>query len=370
MISDNTNATAFGSTTTNFRASSRRVDHTYRDYSLFPSDRLPNGKRGSTNFPAKLHRILSNPDEYSHVRHSLQSNTSSYQSMPSSIFSPSSYTNQCPHPFFYLNLLNPPNCYLLNPRNLSQIIAWMVRRLKYRSDGSKPVRLLTFASSTTLSTQPHGRAWKIQDKDESFTRQVNGWGFKKLHQLGNDYNAYYHEQFLRGLPHLTPLMRRVPQNQGKLLPFVEGEPNFYEIDKHYPLVRQPKMMIPSNQGQQSHNMGGGGNNGAPQVHGTNMMYPMAGNFTSLQLAAVFIHPRTHHLKNTLYNTAISSPCNTANSSMHKILTSTPCSPVLHTLQLNLAMLNENYGWYLILTRATMHRAIAPLLRLKLTKVTR
>ena len=168
-----------------------------------------------------------------------------------------------------------------------------------RSDGSKPVRLLTFASSTTLSTQPHGRAWKIHDKDllisevvpnffsqskyESFTRQVNGWGFKKLHQSGNDYNAYYHEQFLRGLPHLTPLMRRVPQNQGKLLPFVEGEPNFYEIDKHYPLVRQPTMMIPSNQGQQSHNMGGEGNNGAPQVHCTNMMYPMAGNFTSLQI---------------------------------------------------------------------------------------
>jgi len=166
-----------------------------------------------------------------------------------------------------------------------------------RSDGSKPVRLLTFASS--LFSQPHGRAWKIHDKDllisevvpnffsqskyESFTRQVNGWGFKKLHQSGNDYDAYYHEQFLRGLPHLTPLMRRVPQNQGKLLPFVEGEPNFYEIDKHYPLVRQPTMMIPSNQGQQSHNMGGGGNNGAPQVHCTNMMYPMAGNFTSLQI---------------------------------------------------------------------------------------
>jgi hypothetical protein len=126
-----------------------------------------------------------------------------------------------------------------------------------------------------------------QSKYESFTRQLNGWGFKKLHQSGNDFNAYYHEQFLRGLPRLTRLMRRVPQNQGKLLPFVEGEPNFYEIDKHYPLVRQPTattMMIPSNQGQQSHNMVGGGSYGVPlQVHGTNMMYPMDGNFTSLQI---------------------------------------------------------------------------------------
>jgi hypothetical protein len=160
-------------------------------------------------------------------------------------------------------------------------------------------RCLTFTSST-LSAQPHGRAWKIHDKDllisevvpnffsqskyESFTRQINGWGFKKLHQSGNDFNAYYHEQFLLGLPHLTRLMRRVPQNQGKLLPFVDAEPNFYEIDNHYPLVRQPTMMIPSIQGQQSHNMVGGGSYGVPlQVHGTNMMYPMDGNFTSLQI---------------------------------------------------------------------------------------
>ena len=59
--------------TTNFRAPHRRVDHTYIDYSQFPLDRLPKDKKGSTNFPAKLHRILSNP-EYSHVRHSLQTN--------------------------------------------------------------------------------------------------------------------------------------------------------------------------------------------------------------------------------------------------------------------------------------------------------
>jgi hypothetical protein len=78
-------------------------------------------------------------------------------------------------------------------------------------------------------------------------------------------------------------MRRVPQNQGRQLPFVKAEPNFYEINEHYPLVRQPTMMIPSNQGQQSHNMVGGGNNKTPQVHGTNMIYPMDGNFTSLQI---------------------------------------------------------------------------------------
>ena len=166
-------------------------------------------------------------------------------------------------------------------------------------------RHLTLTSST-VSAQPHGRAWKIHDKDllirevvpnffsqskyESFTRQINGWGFKKLHQSGNDFNAYYHEQFLLGLPHLTRLMRRVPQNQGKLLPFVEAEPNFYEINEHYPLVRQPTLMIPSNQGQQSHNMVEGGNNKAPQVHGTNMICPMDGNFASLQIGGGFYPP--------------------------------------------------------------------------------
>lgn len=102
-----------------------------------------------------------------------------------------------------------------------------------------------------ISWMPHGRCWKIHDKDllmrevvpryfaqskyESFTRQLNGWGFKRLHQSGNDFDAYYHECFLRGLPHLTVLMKRVPRNQGKMIPYVEGEPNFYEINQQFPL---------------------------------------------------------------------------------------------------------------------------------------
>lgn len=104
-------------------------------------------------------------------------------------------------------------------------------------------------------TQPHGRAWKIHNKEllirdivplyfvqskyESFTRQLNGWGFKRLHQAGNDFNAFYHECFLKGLPHLTVLMKHVPPNQGKLLPYVDGEPNFYDIEQQYPLPPRP-----------------------------------------------------------------------------------------------------------------------------------
>ena len=44
----------------------RRVDHTYRDYSNFPLAELPAGKKTPTNFPSKLHQILSTP-EYAHV---------------------------------------------------------------------------------------------------------------------------------------------------------------------------------------------------------------------------------------------------------------------------------------------------------------
>ena len=75
----------------------------------------------------------------------------------------------------------------------------------------------------------------VQSKYESFTRQLNSWGFKRLHQSGNDFNAYYHECFLKEMPHLTLLMKRAVKNLGKLLPHVEGEPNFYEIAKQFPL---------------------------------------------------------------------------------------------------------------------------------------
>ncbi len=108
---------------------------------------------------------------------------------------------------------------------------------------------LNFFSILTLAStsQPHGRAWKIHNKDllisevvpryfvqskyQSFARQLNGWGFKRLHQAGNDFNAYYHECFLRGMPQLAVLMKRVSPNQGRLLSHLEREPNFYS-DKY------------------------------------------------------------------------------------------------------------------------------------------
>ncbi|KAL3789629.1 hypothetical protein HJC23_003178 [Cyclotella cryptica] len=139
----------------------RPTDHTYNDYATKPPSphECPITKKSNSNFPAKLHRMISNPAN-------------------------------------------------------SQAITW----------------------------QYHGRAWKVIDKKflvdvvipkyflqtryESFTRQLSGWGFKRLYQSGPDYQCYYHECFLRGLPHLTRLMKRVEPHQGNILPNVEAEPNF------------------------------------------------------------------------------------------------------------------------------------------------
>ena len=71
------------------------------------------------------------------------------------------------------------------------------------------------------------------NKYQSFQRQINSWGFECLHQTGNDKGAYYHEYFLRGMPHLLVLIQRVPPKppKGKTkvlkceLP-TDEEPNF------------------------------------------------------------------------------------------------------------------------------------------------
>lgn len=146
--------------------------------------------------------------------------------------------------------------------------------------------------SDVITWMPHGRSWKVLDrrrfidevvphyyvckKFESFTRQLNGWGFKRLHQSGPDFGCYYHECFLRGIPEITCLIRRLPPNLGKAIPCKEAEPNFYAISKQYPLksrlggssiaqvsvehaARQPSVPTSSTQGN---GVSGGGRNSA------------------------------------------------------------------------------------------------------------
>ncbi|KAL3804128.1 hypothetical protein HJC23_013647 [Cyclotella cryptica] len=101
-----------------------------------------------------------------------------------------------------------------------------------------------------ISWMPHGRAWKILDKEllvsvvckeqfkhekfESFNRQVNGWGFKRLLGNGPDYKCYYNQYFLRGRPDLTSLICRLDK-PGKRLPNKLEEPDLYEISRRFPL---------------------------------------------------------------------------------------------------------------------------------------
>mmetsp|Transcript_13388 Transcript_13388/g.20050 ORF Transcript_13388/g.20050 Transcript_13388/m.20050 type:complete len:484 (-) Transcript_13388:772-2223(-) len=124
-----------------------------------------------------------------------------------------------------------------------------------KSDRNFPARLHVILSneqySHIISWMPHGRAWKVKNKEllveevipkffgqskfASFARQLSGWGFKRLHQTGADFGCYYHECFLRGHPRLTALMRRVSTGQGKVTPNMHSEPDFYLIAQQYSL---------------------------------------------------------------------------------------------------------------------------------------
>lgn len=117
-----------------------------------------------------------------------------------------------------------------------------------------PIKLNTILSnplySDIIAWSPHGRSWKIIDSNRflqdvipnyfehcnytSFKRLVNAWGFRLITK-GPDNQSYYHELFLRGLPHLHLKMRRLACREKKL-PIKPGhEPDFYALAKKRPL---------------------------------------------------------------------------------------------------------------------------------------
>lgn len=138
----------------------RRTDHTYHDYATqSPSPyEFPVTKKSTSNFPAKLHRMISDPSN---------SQTIQWQPHGRGKFYTSSHTVRQHHEVSLFN-----------------------------------------ANYAVLSSS-HSQAWKVLDKEllvevvipkyfvqtkyESFTRQLSGWGFKRLHQTGPDYRCYYHE---------------------------------------------------------------------------------------------------------------------------------------------------------------------------------
>jgi hypothetical protein len=107
-----------------------------------------------------------------------------------------------------------------------------------------------------ISWLPHGRAWRIvrhkafeerviplffrHGRYSSFARQVNGWGFRRITH-GTDYNAYYHEMFLRGLPHICNKMRRLTsKDEDRVKNEDAPTPDFYSLSRANPLPSDSK----------------------------------------------------------------------------------------------------------------------------------
>lgn len=107
--------------------------------------------------------------------------------------------------------------------------------------------------SDIVAWMPHGRSWRVlkprefeirvistyfeHAKFSSFIRQANGWGFRRITQ-GRDRNSYYHELFLRNLPHLCKKMKR-PGVAEKTTADPDHEPDLYKISEIHPIPSSP-----------------------------------------------------------------------------------------------------------------------------------
>lgn len=103
--------------------------------------------------------------------------------------------------------------------------------------------------SDIISWMPHGRSWKIHNlpsfeqsvlpkffehsRITSFIRQANGWGFRRITK-GPNRDSYYHEYFLRGVPHLWKAMCR-PGIANKQTIDPDHEPDLDAISELCPL---------------------------------------------------------------------------------------------------------------------------------------
>ncbi len=170
MGSDGTTITTTTTTTTIMAKHTplKFVDHTYHDYSRYIEEggQLCRHKKSGNNFPARLHKILSEP-EYSHLITWMVSVDGMGFAEPVRQSSSS-----CPF--------------------LSDIAR---QNIEYHSSTA-----FIYASCCGWDTQPHGRAWMIIDRERfvqevvpkyfssskyhSFCRQLNWWGFKRLYGPG------------------------------------------------------------------------------------------------------------------------------------------------------------------------------------------
>jgi hypothetical protein len=100
-----------------------------------------------------------------------------------------------------------------------------------------------------ISWLPHGRSFKIWNNSlleeevmphffdsanyKSFVRLLNAWTFRRIKRSSKnaknnieDVNSYYHELFLRGMPHLLARMKRLPKKMRKLPIDKSAQPDF------------------------------------------------------------------------------------------------------------------------------------------------
>jgi len=107
----------------------------------------------------------------------------------------------------------------------------------------------SFHDQAIICWCPHGRAFKVRDTSvfeqvilprhfktnqmRSFRKQLSLWGFKRITK-GVDAGSYYHQCFLRGMPHLLSMMtyQKIKGIGKASLPNPSEEPNFYL----YPLL--------------------------------------------------------------------------------------------------------------------------------------
>ena len=129
---------------------------------------------------------------------------------------------------------------------------------------SKLIKILSDPTTQDIvSWLPHGRSFKVKDVDKferyvlprycktnqmrSFRKQLSLWEFKRITR-GVDAGSYYHECFLRGLPHLLVMMKyKKIKGIGKAsAPNPDTEPNFYTLPDLSPYnERQSSLLSPT-----------------------------------------------------------------------------------------------------------------------------
>ncbi|GAX17872.1 hypothetical protein FisN_18Hh076 [Fistulifera solaris] len=134
----------------------------------------------------------------------------------------------------------------------------MPSKIEDMSFAEKLQDILSREEFKCITWLPHGRAFKVivplaferqvceeyfgHKRYSSFLRQLNNHGFKHVTK-GPDRNSYYHECFLRNMPHLCKYMPD-SKDARRQIPDPENEPDLYEISKRFPFAGAAEVKSP------------------------------------------------------------------------------------------------------------------------------